>query len=58
MYPIQDPTAALTHHRDLIAQRDRDRTNRTLRRQARVRRMQRRAGTRTPHTAELSERLV
>jgi hypothetical protein len=56
VYPIHDPTAAFTHHRDLIAQRDRERTTRALRRQARERRLMRRADDR--RAADLAERLV
>ena len=58
MYPIQDPFAALTHHRQLIAQREQDRTTRALRRQARARRLLRRADTRNHRAAQLAERLV
>lgn len=43
MHTIHDPLVALRHHRDLIAQRDQERTNRQLRRQARARRRSHRA---------------
>lgn len=58
MFPIHDPSAALQHHRNLIAERDRDRMVRSVRRQARARRMMRRADTLNRRAAELAERLV
>jgi hypothetical protein len=58
MYPIQDPLAALTHHRQLIAQRQQDRTTRARRRQARARRQLRRADTADHRAVGFAERLV